>query len=76
MLRADLVARGRDLDLIGVYHSHPDHTAAPSEFDRARATSWYTYVIVSVMRGNPEDLTAWMYDGASSDPRPVSIVRT
>ena len=36
------------LELIGWYHSHPDHPARPSEFDREHAWPWYSYVIVSV----------------------------
>ena len=38
----------RGLDLLGWYHSHPDHPARPSEFDREHAWPWYSYVIVSV----------------------------
>ena len=41
-------ARGQGLNIIGVYHSHPDHAAVPSECDRAQAWPEYAYVIVSV----------------------------
>jgi len=37
LLKVQKQARDRDLDIIGVYHSHPDHPAVPSEFDRAIA---------------------------------------
>jgi proteasome lid subunit RPN8/RPN11 len=56
---ADLAASERGLDLIGWYHSHPDHPARPSEFDREHAWPWYSYVIVSVAAGAPQDLTSW-----------------
>jgi len=57
---ADEAARKRDLDVVGVYHSHPDHPARPSETDLKEATfPGYTYVIVSVRNGEPETLTAW-----------------
>lgn len=57
---ADEAAREQGLDVVGVYHSHPDHPARPSETDLEEATfPGYTYVIVSVHDGTPEDLTAW-----------------
>ena len=57
---ADAAAREQGLDVVGVYHSHPDHPAEPSETDLDEATfPGYTYVIVAVHDGTPEDLTAW-----------------
>jgi len=47
---AERAARERGLDVLGWYHSHPDHPALPSEYDRAHAWPWYSYVIVSVER--------------------------
>jgi len=75
LLHADDAARASKLDLIGIYHSHPDHDAVPSEFDRSRAASWYTYVILSLENGDPKDLTAWMYDEGSGKFRPDPLVR-
>jgi proteasome lid subunit RPN8/RPN11 len=45
--------------VLGFYHSHPDHPAQPSEFDREWASPWYTYLIVSILKGRPDALTAW-----------------
>jgi len=56
---AEQAAQSRGLDLIGWYHSHPDHPARPSEFDRQHAWPWYSYVIVSVQRGTPQSMTSW-----------------
>lgn len=47
------------LDLIGVFHSHPDHPAQPSEFDRQWALPWFSYVITSVGNGNAEATRSW-----------------
>lgn len=48
------------LDIVGFYHSHPDHPAHPSPTDLAEATfPGYTYVIVSIQGGIAADLTAW-----------------
>lgn len=45
--------------ILGFYHSHPNHPAQPSEYDRDWASPWYTYIIVSIMEGVPVDLTVW-----------------
>ena len=52
-------AEGKGLDLIGFFHSHPDHPAAPSEFDREHALPWWSYVIVSVRQGQATDVLSW-----------------
>jgi proteasome lid subunit RPN8/RPN11 len=56
---AERAAAQQGLELIGWYHSHPDHPARPSDFDREHAWPWYSYVIVSVAAGQPQDLTSW-----------------
>ncbi len=48
--------------VLGFYHSHPNHPARPSAYDREWASPWYTYIIVSVLDGRPDDLTAWQLD--------------
>ncbi|MFM7716007.1 MAG: Mov34/MPN/PAD-1 family protein, partial [Microcystis sp.] len=49
LLQAQKSARENQLEIIGIYHSHPDHAAIPSEIDRQLAWSGYTYIIVSVV---------------------------
>lgn len=56
---AEAAARDQKLEVVGWYHSHPDHPARPSEFDRDHAWPWYSYIIVSVANGKPEDMTSW-----------------
>jgi proteasome lid subunit RPN8/RPN11 len=48
------------LDVIGVYHSHPDHPPEPSAFDREHAWPWLSYVIVGVERGRAGALKSWV----------------
>lgn len=60
LVASDREARKRGLDVLGFYHSHPDHPARPSEFDREHAWPWYTYLIVAVAKGIPQDLTGWL----------------
>ena len=59
-LRVEKDARARDLEVLGYYHSHPDHPARPSIYDREHAWPWYSYIIVSVVRGIAKDLTCWV----------------
>jgi proteasome lid subunit RPN8/RPN11 len=62
MVEAQRYARGKGWDIIGIYHSHPDHLAVPSEWDRAWAWPQYSYVIVSVRNGTAQDLQSWVLD--------------
>jgi len=49
------------LDIIGFYHSHPDHPARPSEFDRQRGWPEYSYVIVAVRGGAETEASCWTF---------------
>lgn len=75
-LRVEKEARARGLEVLGYYHSHPDHPARPSAYDREHAWPWYSYVIVSVERGIAKDLTCWglAEDGGSFLPEAVEVV--
>lgn len=64
-LRADRDARARGLDVVGCYHSHPDHPALPSERDRVGAQgvgggTGFSFLIQSVRGGHADELTAWL----------------
>lgn len=56
---AEKTAGTQGLEVIGWYHSHPDHPARPSDYDRDHAWPWYSYIIVSVDTGVPQDMTSW-----------------
>jgi proteasome lid subunit RPN8/RPN11 len=62
-LRAEKLARLRGLDVIGFYHSHPDHPARPSEYDREHALPFYSYVILSVRQGLSAEISSWELSG-------------
>ncbi|HAN75116.1 MAG TPA: hypothetical protein DCQ51_03700 [Planktothrix sp. UBA8407] len=62
MIQAQKQGRDRNLIIIGIYHSHPDHPAIPSEFDRVCAWSDYSYIIISVEKGKTTDLQNWSLD--------------
>ena len=46
-------------ELLGFYHSHPDHPARPSQYDLDHAWPFFSYIIVAVREGVPEDMTSW-----------------
>ena len=70
---AELSARKQKLEIIGWYHSHPDHPARPSEFDREHALPWYSYVVVRVAAGKPEETTSWVLADDRSQFLPEAI---
>ena len=53
-------AARRGLDVLGVFHSHPDHPNRPSEFDREWAMPWFSYVITSVNSGKAAGSRSWL----------------
>jgi proteasome lid subunit RPN8/RPN11 len=63
-------------DIIGYYHSHPDHPAQASRFDTERAWAGYVYLIVSVANGEPVDANAFVAerDGGPFRTEPLEIV--
>ena len=63
----------RDMDLLGFYHSHPDHPAEPSEYDRKHAWPYYSYVIASVGKDEVEDMRSWVLkdDRSGYDEEPI-----
>jgi len=64
---AEKAAREKKLDVVGWYHSHPDHPARPSQYDREHAWPWYSYVIVSVAGGKPAEMTSWRLNDDRSE---------
>ena len=66
-------AQERDMDLLGFYHSHPDHPAEPSEYDREHAWPYYSYVIASVGKDEVEDMRSWVLkeDRSGYDEEPI-----
>ena len=75
-MRAELEATKRGLDMVGVFHSHPDHPAEPSIFDRDHAMPNFSYLITTVARGSAEVTHAWRLreDRTAFDSEPLEVV--
>lgn len=73
ILRTEREARADGLDVVGYYHSHPDHPSRPSDFDRDHAWPGYSYLIVSVREGRARDERSWRLsdDRSRFDEEPI-----
>jgi len=71
--RGEMEAEARGLEVIGYFHSHPDHPARPSEFDRDHAWPWYSYLIVAVHGGRTVARRSWQLreDGSAFDEETI-----
>lgn len=62
LLAADTEARARKLELIGIYHSHPDCDAYFSETDLRNSCPWYSFVVLSIKNGTFDHANSWLPD--------------
>ncbi len=76
--RANDHALRKGLGILGTYHSHPNHPAIPSEFDRQHAFPWgFSCVIVSVRDGIAEEVASWILDEQEQPQRePIEVSET
>jgi proteasome lid subunit RPN8/RPN11 len=56
---AEAFASNNSLQLVGIYHSHPNHLAVPSERDRIAALPYFSYIITSVRSKQVVDIRSW-----------------
>jgi proteasome lid subunit RPN8/RPN11 len=60
LLAADKAARERQMDLIGIYHSHPDCDAYFSTTDLQNSCPWYSFVVLSIQKGEFHHANSWL----------------
>lgn len=67
--RIDRESAKKGWSITGIYHSHPDHPAEPSAFDKDCASAWaeYSYIIISVKDGVDDELRCWRFDAGKQD---------
>jgi proteasome lid subunit RPN8/RPN11 len=62
LLKADAEARQRGMDLIGIFHSHPDCDAYFSKTDLENSCPWYSFVILSIKNGKFDHASSFLPD--------------
>lgn len=74
ILAAERDASRDGREILGFYHSHPNHPAAPSDFDLSHA-AWpgYSYVILSIVDRNPKDIASWLLDSESGTKKAEAL---
>lgn len=75
LMRAEQRLQDEGLEIVGYYHSHPDHPAQYSDYDRDHALPNLSYVIVSVRGGEVADTLSWRLreDRTAMDAEPVEL---
>jgi proteasome lid subunit RPN8/RPN11 len=61
-LKAERYALEHNTTLVGIYHSHPDHPAIPSEHDLKQAVPFFSYLILSTAKDQVNKVTSWQLD--------------
>ena len=76
MLRGEQEAARQGLDVIGIFHSHPDHPNRPSDFDRDWALPWYSYIITCVEDGKALASRSWRLreDRSQFDEEDLTVI--
>jgi proteasome lid subunit RPN8/RPN11 len=69
LLRADREARSRNMDLIGIYHSHPDCDAYFSPTDLKNSCPWYSFVVLSIQKGRFDHANSWLPNAEQTEAK-------
>ncbi|MCJ7824571.1 MAG: M67 family metallopeptidase, partial [Anaerolineales bacterium] len=59
MMQVEIAADDRQLEIVGIFHSHPDHPARPSDYDLEHSLPWFAYIITSIEAGRAGSSRAW-----------------
>ncbi|MDR0886519.1 MAG: M67 family metallopeptidase [Clostridiales Family XIII bacterium] len=75
-MRGEREAMRKGKDVVGIYHSHPDWPAEPSEYDFNHAFPLYSYLIITVPKGSSGEITSWRLadDRSSFENEKICIV--
>jgi proteasome lid subunit RPN8/RPN11 len=66
LMRGERYAETKELEVVGFYHSHPDHPAVPSQYDLDHAWPMFSYIVISVSAGAARDLRSWQMESDRS----------
>lgn len=71
---AEKRAREKKLEILGFYHTHPDSPSVASRYDLDHAFPWFSYLIVSIIRGRFHDFHSWIMEDDRSSFREETVV--
>jgi proteasome lid subunit RPN8/RPN11 len=74
LLAADRAARERGMDLIGIYHSHPDCDAYFSKTDLQNSCPWYSFVVLSIQKGKFDHANSWLPNMEQTDAAKEELI--
>jgi proteasome lid subunit RPN8/RPN11 len=74
LLKADREARRQNMDLVGIYHSHPDCGAYFSETDLKNSCPWYSFVVLSIQKGEFDHANSWLPNAEQTDAEKEELV--
>ena len=76
LMRAEQALEAEGHDILGYYHSHPDHPSRYSDYDRDHALPNMSYLIVSVLNGKAVDTASWRLheDRSAMSAEPIEII--
>lgn len=72
--KADTESRAKGLEILGFYHSHPDHPSEASQTDTERAWAGYSYFIVSVIRRKTANFRSWRLNNGEMIEEKVEVI--
>jgi proteasome lid subunit RPN8/RPN11 len=74
LLAADKAARERKMDLVGIYHSHPDCDAYFSKTDLQNSCPWYSFVVLSIQKGEFHHANSWLPNVDQTDAAKEELI--
>ncbi len=74
LLKADREARKQGMDLVGIYHSHPDCGAYFSETDLKNSCPWYSFVVLSIRNGEFDHANSWLPNAEQTEAEKEELV--
>ena len=66
LIRGERYAETKSLEVVGFYHSHPDHAAVPSRYDLEHAWPMFSYIVIAITAGAARDLRSWQMESDRS----------
>ncbi len=74
LLAAGRLGAAEGLDVLGIYHSHPDHDAYFSETDLKHSCPWYSFVVLSIRDGKFTHAGSWLADPDQKRAEPERLI--